>query len=153
MMFTPGLKSPRKYTTYTSCIISTCLSVHCSLPHLYGNSLMSKNPEIPKPSEWGWEWNNRTITWVPYWTDLPDASHMDARYYCIVVARSHARATAKASEPEFDVVSCASVMEAVQTMLSTWSWTVNRMYQELFLVFRIFPNLKRISSCSLYFAS
>ena len=36
----------------------------------------------------------------------------------IVVARSHARATAKASEPEFDVVSCASVMEAVQTMLS-----------------------------------
>ena len=42
---------------------------------------------------------------------------MDARYYCIVVARSHARATAKASEPEFDVVSCASVVEAVQTML------------------------------------
>ena len=34
-----------------------------------------------------------------------------------MVARSHARATANASEPEFDVVSCASVMEAVQTML------------------------------------
>ena len=42
---------------------------------------------------------------------------MDARYYFIVVAGSHARATAKASESEFDVVSCASVLEAVQTML------------------------------------
>ena len=42
---------------------------------------------------------------------------MDARYYFIVVAWSHARATANASEPEFGVVSCASVMEAVQTML------------------------------------
>ena len=41
------------------------------------------------------------------------------------------------------LISCASVMEAVQTMLRD---------QELFLVFRIFPNLKRISSCSLYFA-
>ena len=44
---------------------------------------------------------------------------MDARNFFIhiVVAWSHARATANASEPEFDVVSCASVMEAVQTML------------------------------------
>ena len=37
----------------------------------------------------------------------------------VVYANMHARATAKKknSEPEFDVVSCASVMEAVQTML------------------------------------
>ena len=33
---------------------------------------LSKTPEIPKPSEWGWEWNIRTKQWVPYWTDLSD---------------------------------------------------------------------------------
>ena len=36
---------------------------------------LSKTPEIPKPSEWGWEWNTRTKEWVPYWTDLSDVSH------------------------------------------------------------------------------
>jgi len=35
---------------------------------------LSNTPEIPKPSEWGWEWNNRTKEWVPYWTDLSDVS-------------------------------------------------------------------------------
>ncbi|KAL8588046.1 hypothetical protein ACOMHN_061212 [Nucella lapillus] len=35
---------------------------------------LSKAPEIPNPSEWGWEWNPRTKEWVPYWTDLPDVS-------------------------------------------------------------------------------
>ena len=35
---------------------------------------LSKTPEIPKPSEWGWEWNTRTKEWVPYWTDLSDVS-------------------------------------------------------------------------------
>ena len=27
---------------------------------------LSKTPEIPKPSECGWEWNTRTKQWVPY---------------------------------------------------------------------------------------
>ena len=26
------------------------------------------------PNEWGWDWNPRTRSWVPYWTDLPDVS-------------------------------------------------------------------------------
>ena len=77
---------------------------------------------------------------------------MDARYYFTVVARSHARAPANASESEFDVVSCASVMEAVQTMLSDHE-LLTECIPKTVLVFRIFPNLKRISSCSLYFAS
>ena len=34
----------------------------------------SKTSNIPNPSEWGWEWNDRTMAWVPYWTNLPDAS-------------------------------------------------------------------------------
>ena len=35
---------------------------------------LSKIPQIPDPSEWGWEWNARTKVWVPYWTDLEDVS-------------------------------------------------------------------------------
>ena len=38
---------------------------------------------------------------------------IDARYYCIVVAQSHAKASAKAFEPEFDVVSCASAVASI----------------------------------------
>ncbi|MES9879344.1 MAG: hypothetical protein ABW185_00490 [Sedimenticola sp.] len=29
---------------------------------------------LPDPAQYGWEWNGRTKTWVPYWTDLGDAS-------------------------------------------------------------------------------
>ena len=29
---------------------------------------------IPDPSVYGWEWNDRLLAWVPYWTDLDDAS-------------------------------------------------------------------------------
>ena len=54
------------------------------------------------------------MAWVPYWTDLPVASHESTALW---LARSHARATANDSEPKFDEVTCASVMEAVQTML------------------------------------
>ena len=35
---------------------------------------LSKTQKIPDPSEWGWEWNDRTKVWVPYWTDLEDVS-------------------------------------------------------------------------------
>ena len=35
---------------------------------------LSKTPKIPDPSEWGWEWNDRTKVWVLYWTDLEDVS-------------------------------------------------------------------------------
>ena len=123
-------------------------SVRCSLPHLYGNSLLSKNPEIPKP---GWEWNNRTMAWVPYWTDLPDASHG-----CSILLHCGCSVTCKGNCKGFRAgIWCSQLCKCDGgcTNNVTWSWTVNRMYQELFLVFRIFPNLKRISSCSLYFAS
>ena len=40
---------------------------------IWGQSL-SKEPDIPDPTNWGWEWNARTEMWMPYWTDLPDAS-------------------------------------------------------------------------------
>ena len=35
---------------------------------------LSKTPNIPKPSDWGWEWNTRTNQWLSLWTDLSDAS-------------------------------------------------------------------------------
>ena len=113
MMFTHSLKSLENIPPTQHALFQHAKRSLLTATFIWKQSL-SKNPEIPKPSEWGWEWNDRTTAWVPYWTDLPDASH---GYYFIVVARSHARATANASEPEFDVVSCASVMEAVQTML------------------------------------
>ena len=91
-------------------------SVHCSLPHLYGNSLCSKiRKSLNRVNGVG---NGITEPWHGYSIgQICQMQAMDARCYFIVVARLHARATANASEPEFDVVSCASVMEAVQTML------------------------------------
>ena len=41
---------------------------------LYLEAIPLQDPDIPKPSEWGWEWNTRTKEWVPYWTDLSDVS-------------------------------------------------------------------------------
>ena len=35
---------------------------------------LDNSPPSPDPNEWGWEWNPRTRSWVPYWTDLPDVS-------------------------------------------------------------------------------
>ena len=35
---------------------------------------LDKSPVIPDPKDWGWEWNERSKSWVPYWTDLPDVS-------------------------------------------------------------------------------
>ena len=35
---------------------------------------LEKCPNVPSPSEWGWQWHDRTKAWVPLWTDLPDAS-------------------------------------------------------------------------------
>ena len=29
----------------------------------------------PSPGDCGWEWNPRLLIWVPYWTNLEDASH------------------------------------------------------------------------------
>ena len=91
-------------------------SIHCSLPHLYGNILC---PKIRKSlKRVNGVMNGITEPRHGYRIgQICQMQAMDARYYFIVVARSHAGATANASESEFDVVSCASVMEALQTML------------------------------------
>ena len=34
-----------------------------------------KQQNTPSPELWGWEWQPRLENWIPYWTDLPDASH------------------------------------------------------------------------------
>ena len=35
---------------------------------------MSKKMVLATPVDWDWEWNPRLSIWVPYWTDLEDAS-------------------------------------------------------------------------------
>ena len=39
------------------------------------NQCLSRSQNLPSPQFWGWEWNSRMSIWVPYWTDLPDASY------------------------------------------------------------------------------
>ena len=39
--------------------------------HVWGQALVP-NPELPSPSEWGWQ--NELGTWKPLWTKLPEAS-------------------------------------------------------------------------------
>ena len=39
------------------------------------NQCLSRSQNLPSPQFWGWEWNSRMSIWVPYWTDIPDASH------------------------------------------------------------------------------
>ena len=72
-MFTTGLKSleshpPTKNALYQhlkrALLAGAFMWKHC----------LEKNPNIPDPSNWGWEWNQRIRCWVPYWTDLQDVS-------------------------------------------------------------------------------
>ena len=35
---------------------------------------MEKIQDLPSPGDWGWEWHPRLSIWIPYWTDLQDAS-------------------------------------------------------------------------------
>ena len=55
---------------------------------------LSKIHKIPKPSDWGWEWNTRTNQWVPFWTDLADVSHACSLLLhcgCVVACRGNCR--------------------------------------------------------------
>ena len=36
---------------------------------------LQKCQDLPSPKDWIWERYPRLSIWVPYWTDLPDASH------------------------------------------------------------------------------
>ena len=116
MMFTHGLNSVENIYRLHSMHYFNMQSVHCSLPYLYGNSIC---PKIRKSlNRLNGVGNGIMILWHGYRIgQICQMQAMDARYFFIVIARSHARATANAAEPEFDVVSCASVMKAVQTML------------------------------------
>ena len=77
---------------------------------------LSKTPEIPKPSEWGWEWNTRTKEWVPYWTDLSDVSQAcSLLLHCGSVVLP-VRETVTATELDSDVAVCASARDVAQVM-------------------------------------
>ena len=45
-----------------------------ALFHHTKRALLIAASSIPNPSEWGWEWNDRTKAWIPYQTNLQDAS-------------------------------------------------------------------------------
>ena len=51
---------------------------------------LSKIPKIPKPSNWGWEWNTRTNQW----TDMADISHACSLLLhsgCVVACRGNCK--------------------------------------------------------------
>ena len=73
MMFTHRLKSLENIPPTRHALFQHAKRSLLTAAFIWKLSL-HKNPEIPKPSEWGLEWNYRTRAWVPYyWTDLPDA--------------------------------------------------------------------------------
>ena len=115
MMCPQALSHSKIYRLYNMYYFSM-QSVHCSLPHLMETVSCPKiRKSLNRVNGVG---NGITEPWHGYRIgQICQMQAMDARYYFIVVARSHARATVKASEPEFDVVSCPSAMEAVQTIL------------------------------------
>ena len=112
-------------------------SVHCSLPHLYGNSLCPKiRKSLNRVNGVG---NGITDPRHGYRIgQICQMQAMGARYYFIVVARSHVRATANASEPEFG---CSQLYKCDGSCTNnvTCSWTtVKRMYQICFKYFAFF---------------
>ena len=55
---------------------------------------LSKTPQIPTYSEWGWKWNGRTNEWVPYWTDLAGVSQACSLLLncgCVVACRGNCK--------------------------------------------------------------
>jgi len=74
LMFTHGLKSLESIPPSQHALFQHAKRALLTAGFVWKMSLC-KAPDIPDPGEWGWEWNDRTNAWVPYWTDLPDASH------------------------------------------------------------------------------
>ena len=74
LMFTHGLKSLESIPPSQHALFQHAKRALLTTGFIWKMSL-SRAPDIPDPSDWGWEWNSRTKAWVPYWTDLPDASH------------------------------------------------------------------------------
>ena len=77
---------------------------------------LSKIPKIPKPSDWGWEWNTRTNQWVPFWTYLADVSHACSWPAGVIVS---------AIELDSDAAHSANVKGAAQTMTTRPSEMAN----------------------------
>ena len=60
MTFTHGLKSLENIPPTQHALFQRAKRSLLTAAFIWKQS-PSKNPEIPKPSEWGWEWNNRTM--------------------------------------------------------------------------------------------
>ena len=73
LMFTVGLKSLKSIPPTQHALFQHTKRALLIAAFTWKQSLV-KHPNNPDPSQWGWEWNDRTKAWVPYWTDLPDAS-------------------------------------------------------------------------------
>ena len=74
VMFTHSLKSLDSIPPTQHALFQHAKRALLAAAFIWKQSL-SKIPNIPKPSDWGWEWNTRTNQWVPFWTDLTDVSH------------------------------------------------------------------------------
>ena len=69
------------YTNNTACFVpafKTCIDGRC----------FHKDAKLPDPTTWGWEWHDRTKAWVPYSTELPDASRVAVCCYSVDVRLS-----------------------------------------------------------------
>ena len=73
LMFTHGLKSLDSIPPTKNALFQHAKRALHTAGFVWKWSL-SRIPDIPNPSDWGWEWNARSSQWVPYWTDLSDVS-------------------------------------------------------------------------------
>ena len=74
MMFTHGLKALESIPPTQHALFQHTKRALLAASFIWKQSLY-RVPHIPDAKDWGWEWNDRTKLWVPYWTSLPDASH------------------------------------------------------------------------------
>ena len=74
LMFTHGLKALERIPPTKHALFQHTKRALLVAAFIWKQSLC-RVPHIPNADEWGWEWNGRTNTWMPCWTDLPDASH------------------------------------------------------------------------------
>ena len=91
LMFTQGLKSLDSIPPTQNALFQHVKRALHTAGFVWKQSL-SRLPEIPNPSDWGWEWNARTNQWVPYWTDLPDVSKACSlllRCGCVVACKGN----------------------------------------------------------------
>ncbi len=73
-MFTNGLKLLEAIPPTQHALFQHAKRALLAASFVWKQSLL-QNQQLPDPGQWGWEWNSRTKLWVPFWTELPDASH------------------------------------------------------------------------------